>query len=1170
MSLENFISWCIDNSISFTLESDQQLKVHAAPGKLTEDVIQKIRHYKFELIDWIKQGEIQSSAEYIIPDIAIPELCTKITPDMLPLLSLSQREIDHIVSQVPGGVTNIKDMYPLAPLQEGMLFHHTINEEADPHVSPTLLRLADKEAFDKFLQAMTFIVDRYDVLRTAIFWRNHNAGIQVVLKKVELPLEFLEFCAETDVPQAMQELCEKNHQSLDLEKAPLMRLQVATDPASGQYFVFFRQHHLIVDHVAFEIMYNELATYMAGQQHLLPAPCQYREFVAQVLHQNKHLDTEAFFTRYLGDVTDPTIVFGLLETSEDRHQVEDISKRLSEDMHSTIKAVCRSLQVNAAAVFHAAWALVVARFVGREDVVFGTVMSGRLQGSADMDNLVGMTINTIPYRIRLAGMTAAELIRQSYSQMLALLPYEQVSLADAQSCSQVRGGIPLFNSLMNYRHTNQQEMDHFDDMLGIKDLGGSERNSYPITLSVDDFGTGFGLSAKTDKRLGGDRVIAYMIQSLERLLSAIQTKLTTPVVSLDIMPVAERQQQLIDWNQTSTPYPCDLSIHSLFEQQVAKTPDYPAVQAGEQSLTFAELNARANRLAHYLRSMGIQEGSYVGVLLGRGIELLIANLAVLKSGAAYVPMSPDQPEKRILATIEDSAIELLLLKESQAAGDIIAGLDILFMDESYTDVDWLAEYPDFDLATKRDFDPATPAYVVYTSGSTGKPKGVVVPHAGVMEYCAGAQNRYYTETLTGSFVMTSPAFDLALPGLILPLLTGGVVEFGGESSDVYSLWQQLLAIRNPRLVRLTPANLQILNDFEPSIECRVQHVFVVGGETLRPRALALLRASFPDSEIYNHYGPSEAIVGCAALNTHQLNCDEVMSVPIGLPLDNVKLYVLDQTLSPVPTGTVGELYVGRYYLALGYLNQPELTAARFIENPFYDPDDRFSPRRLYKTGDLVQWNDRGLLEFVERQDQQIKIRGFRIELGEIEHVIEQYPAVEQALVIAKGDEQHNNILVGYYLAPEPVDAVDIKQFVSRLLPEYMTPTYFQHLDVFPITANGKIDREALPQPDLSGFSSAYVAPRNDTERVLCELWQDLLKVEKVGVSDNFFLLGGHSLLATRLAAKVSQTFGVEILFRDIYNQPVLEAQADIISTALYIKELEKQRKKCQVKTKGVL
>jgi amino acid adenylation domain-containing protein len=1170
MSLENFISWCIDNSISFTLESDHQLKVHAAPGKLTEDVIQDIRHYKFELIDWIRQGELQSSAAYVVPDIAIPKHCTKITPDMLPLISLSQRDIDHIVSKVPGGVTNIKDMYPLAPLQEGMLFHHTVNEDADPHVSPTLLRLADKEAFDKFVQAMTFIVDRYDVLRTAIFWRNHNAGIQVVLKKVELPLEFLDFCTGTDVPQVMQDLCEKNHQSLDLEKAPLMRLQVAADPVSGQYFVFFRQHHLIVDHVAFEIIYNELATYMAGQQHLLPAPCQYREFVAQVLYQNKHLDTEAFFTRYLGDVTDPTIVFGLLETSEDRRQVEDISKQLPEDMHSAIKAVCRSLQVNAAAVFHAAWALVVARFVGREDVVFGTVMSGRLLGGADMDNLVGMTINTIPYRSRIAGMTAAELVRQSYSQMHALLPYEQVSLADAQSYSQVRGGIPLFNSLMNYRHTNQQDMDDFDDMLGIKDLGGSERNSYPITLSVDDFGTCFGLSAKTDKRLGSDRVIAYMMQSLDSLLSAIQTQLTKPAISLDIMPPAERQLQLIDWNQTSRPYPCDLSIHSLFEQQVAKTPDHLAVQSGDQSLTFAELNARANRLAHYLQGMGIEEGSYVGVLLGRGVELLIANLAVLKSGAAYVPISPDQPEERISATIEDSAMELLLLKESQAAGDIIAGVDILLMDESYTDADWLSEYPDSDLATKSDFDPATPAYVVYTSGSTGKPKGVVVPHAGVVEYCAGAQNRYYTETLTGSFVMTSPAFDLALPGLLLPLLTGGVVEFGGESGDAYSLWRQLLAIRSPRLVRLTPANLQILNDLEPAIECRVPHVFVVGGETLHPRALALLRACFPDSEIYNHYGPSEAIVGCVAMNTRQLNCDEVTSVPIGLPLDNAKLYVLDQALSPVPIGTVGELYVGRHYLALGYLNQPDLTAARFIENPFYDPDDRFSPRCLYKTGDLVQWHDQGLLEFVERQDHQIKIRGFRIELGEIEHVIEQYPAVEQALVIAKSDEQHNKVLIGYYRAPSPMDAVDLKQFVSRLLPEYMTPTYFQHVNIFPVTANGKIDRQALPLPDLSDFSSAYVAPRNETERALCELWQELLKTEKVGVLDNFLLLGGHSLLATRLAAKISQNFGIEILFRDIYNQPVLEAQADIISTALYIKSLEQQRKQGQVKEKGVL
>jgi amino acid adenylation domain-containing protein len=605
-----------------------------------------------------------------------------------------------------------------------------------------------------------------------------------------------------------------------------------------------------------------------------------------------------------------------------------------------------------------------------------------------------------------------------------------------------------------------------------------------------------------------------------------------------------RKQILCEWNETHADFP-DVCVHELFEQQVARTPDAVAVVAGEKSLTYSELDTRANQVANYLRKRGVGPEALVGVCLGRSPELVVALLGVLKSGGAYVPLDSSYPEERLSFMVSDSSVRVLITEER---------CKHLFPSMQKSTICLDSDWPAISLEEKSRVSSGVTqlnlAYIIYTSGSTGKPKGAMILHRGLVNYLWWAI-RAYDVTAGGSVpVHSSISFDLTVTSLYPALLAGGQVELIAEDIGAQNLLAALRNKKNRTLVKITPAHLEALSlQLTPDQVSGMTKVFVIGGENLLADTLRLWRDSAPETRLVNEYGPTETVVGCCVY-TVQPEDPRHGPVPIGRPIANTQLYVLDESLQPVPPGVTGELYIGGAGVARGYLNRPDLTKERFLPNPFSTD----SEARIYKTGDLVRYREDAIIECLGRIDNQVKIRGYRIELGEIEAVLTSCPEVQTSVVLAREDTPGDKQLVAY-LASENgkrPSIAELGNFLKDKLPDYMIPGKFVFLDSFPLTHNGKIDRKALPAPSAEHASAAGDAsgqPRNTTEEMLAAIWMDLFKLDRVGINDDFFDLGGHSLLAIRAMSRIRETFGVDLQAEVLFTNPTIAGLAESLMEA---------------------
>ncbi|HJU40299.1 MAG TPA: amino acid adenylation domain-containing protein, partial [Tahibacter sp.] len=546
-------------------------------------------------------------------------------------------------------------------------------------------------------------------------------------------------------------------------------------------------------------------------------------------------------------------------------------------------------------------------------------------------------------------------------------------------------------------------------------------------------------------------------------------------------------------------------------------------------LTHAELERQSNRLAHYLVEQGIGPGQRVGLVTERAVELVVALLAFQKTGAAYVPLDPRQGRARLAEIVSDAQVAWVLASSARSAEVTLAGVDLVTLDGIADANDWLDGYPD--CAPSIDIDPASAAYVIYTSGSTGKPKGVEIRHSGLMDYCAFAQHNYYAGDLAGSLVVTSAAFDLTVPSLYVPLLAGGTVELLPDDGELEALADRLASSDQNFLMRMTPGHVQALLALLPEEPLANRHVFVIGGEAFTPMLATLLQQRFPAATIYNHYGPTETVVGCA-LHRFDVEKDrDLAHLPIGRAMENTRLYVLDAHGQLVPNGVAGELHIGGAGVAIGYLHRPELTAEKFIADPFVDGE------RVYRSGDRVRWRADGELEFLGRIDDQVKLRGYRIEPGEIEARLRQLNGVTEAVVTVRDNDGQQRLVA--YVAPADAPVESLRAALAASLPDYMVPGAFVALDALPRTPNGKVDKKRLPDVQASA-GAGYAAPRNAVEATLCEIWAALLKLERVGIHDNFFAIGGDSILSTQVVARANQA-GIRISTRLLFeNQTVAQ------------------------------
>ena len=1076
-----------------------------------------------------------------------------ITPAHLPLVTLTQDEIDGIVACVPGGAANVQDIYPLAPLQEGILFHHLMAQQGDPYLLSGLMRFADRAALERYLEALSAVVARHDILRTAVLWERLAEPVQVVWRQAPPVVEEVELDpVEGEIAEQLRRRYDPRRTRLDLRQAPLLRLFVARDPRSGQWLALKLFHHIIDDNTSFKYLKAEIATHLAGQADKLAPPLPYRNYVAQTRRGVSQTEHEAFFGQMLSGVDEPTAPFGLLNVQGDGLEVEQARGELALPLALRLRAQAQQLGVSAASLFHVAWGQVLAHTAGRQEVVFGTVLFGRMQGGEGADRVLGPFINTLPVRIGLGETGAADCVRDTHRLLTGLIRHEHASLVLAQRCSAVQPPMPLFTSLLNYRHSQslveEGAQAQYEDEAWMEQLGGhEERSNYPLTLDVDDWGDGFRLTAQASGGVAAQRVCDMMRRALETLVEALEQVPTRPVGRLDVLPPAERQQLLVDWNRTEAAYPQDLCVQQLFEAQVARDPAATALVFEDQSLSYGELNAQANRLAHHLQAQGVGPDRLVAICVERSLEMVVALLAVLKAGGAYVPLDPAYPAERLAHMLRDSAPPVVLTHgpARAALNAALAGVEtvptVLDMD---ADADRWADRSDANPQVAG-LTPQHLAYVIYTSGTTAAAKGVMVEHGQVVAVSGAWRTLYDLRPGLTHLQMASFSFDVFAADVVRSL------GFGGR----LVLCPSALLLDGAALYRVLQSHRVAFADFVPAVlNPLMAHLRQVGGtlsfmETVicgsdiwtpaNARQLRLLCG--PKVRNINAYGVTEAAVdSCCFVLGHE-NLDRFATLPIGRPIPNVRIYLLDEAGEPVPVGVAGEIHIGGAGVARGYLNRPTLTAERFIANPFVAGD------RLYKTGDLGRWLADGTIEYLGRNDFQVKIRGFRIELGEIEARLADCEGVRETVVLAREDRPGDKRLVAYYTGAAEIAVDVLRSQLATTLPEHMVPAAYVHLAAWPLTPNGKLDRKQLPAPDASAYQvQDYVVPQGAVETALAEIWASLLGVERVGRQDHFFELGGHSLLAIRLISRIRQALEIEVPPGALFAAPTLADFAKLV------------------------
>ncbi|HEJ9171770.1 TPA: amino acid adenylation domain-containing protein [Serratia marcescens] len=1068
----------------------------------------------------VTQQEVSVPANGILPG------CVAITPEMLPLATLSQPEIDAVVAQVPGGVANVQDIYALSPLQEGILFHHLLAERGDPYQLSAVLRFDSRARLDAWLAAMQQVIDRHDILRTAFITQGVSSPVQVVWRKAELSLRELRLNpAEGEIGSRLTALFDPRRVRPDLTRAPLLSF-VAAQGEEGSWCVLQQWHHLIGDHSTLAVMQEEINLILAGRGDELAKAPPFRNAVAQARLGVSKAEHERFFRTMLADIDEPSLPFGLSDVHGEGRDISTAHLALPPALNQQLRRQARRLGVSLASLCHLAWAQVLARATGRDEVVFGTVLLGRMQAGDGAERALGLFINTLPLRLDVNEVGAESAVLQAHIRLSGLLAHEHAPLALAQRSSGVAAGTPLFSALLNYRHNSGE-----DTALptGVTLLDSQERTNYPFVLSVEDGGDSLGLTAQVRQPIEAQRVCAYMAQALSALAQALEQAPQTPVCELEVMPDEEYALQLCRWNHTAEAYPADTCVHELFEQQARLTPQAIALIQDAQRLSYAQLNARANRLAHRLIERGVQPGDRVAVRLARSIELVCAQLAVIKAGAAYVPIDPQLPAARQAWIADDSGACLMLT-------DAIGDEEI----PQLTVEDREAEDHNGNPALR--VSSGATAYIMYTSGSTGTPKGVMTPHQGITRLVRN--NRYAAFDADDRIAFAAnPAFDASTMEVWAALLNGGalVVIVPEVMMEAERLAAELQRHRITTLF-LTTA---LFNQYVHSISGALAQLkyLISGGEKEDPGAYARLLQERGPVHLIHAYGPTETTT--FATTARIKRAEGEARLPIGKPIGNTRAYLLDARGRPVPMGAVGELHIGGVGVALGYLNRPELTAQRFLSDPF----NPVGGGRMYRTGDLARYLPDGSLEYQGRCDQQIKLRGFRIEPGEIEVQLAASPWVREAVVQVCSTEHHPR-LVAWIVPTADVDRSalqgQLRVYLSERLPEYMVPSAYVWLDALPLTANGKLDRRALPEPERAAVGiREYAAPQGETETTLARVWCELLEIGQIGRHDNFFELGGHSLLAVRLSSQLRQQ-GITLPVQVIFNHPILAELAERI------------------------
>ncbi|MGE7955442.1 non-ribosomal peptide synthase/polyketide synthase [Pseudomonas sp. NPDC089530] len=1050
------------------------------------------------------------------------------TPSDFPLAPLSQERLDGL--GLP--LAQVEDIYPLSPMQQGMLFQSLYGQGSGDYINQMRV---DVQGLDvgRFQAAWQLALEQHEILRSGFLWQAElTQPLQVVYKQRQVPLVEYDWQHRPDRAQALEQLAEAARiQGFVLEQAPLLSLVVVRTAADSHHLIY-TNHHILMDGWSGSQLFGEVLQHYAGETPRAPLG-RYRDYIAWLQAQDRGL-SETFWKDQLAGLEEPTrLARGALDGKARNAATAPVNgaHRLGLDRAQTegLKAFAQGRKVTLNTLVQGAWLLLLQRHTGQRTVAFGATVAGRPAELHGIEQQVGLFINTLPVvATPEPQMPVEQWLQQLQEQNLRLREQEHTPLFEIQRWAGL-GGEALFDSILVFENYPVSEALEQGSPAGLRfgAIESLEQTHYPLTVLLA-IGETLGLEFNYDPQAFGSEDIEQLGEHFQQLLLALASPAPQRLADLPSLPAVQRQRMLHDWNATARDYPLQRCVHQLIEDQVLGSPDAPALAFGEQQLSYAQLNRRANRLAHRLIAAGVGPDVLVGLAVERSIEMVVGLLAVLKAGGAYVPLDPEYPRDRLAYMLEDSGVKLLLTQAHlQAHLPIPAGLQSLVLEPGEQ---WLEGYGEHNPGIELDGENL--AYVIYTSGSTGQPKGAGNRHTALTNRLCWMQEAYGLDARDTVLQKTPFSFDVSVWEFFWPLMTGArlVVAAPGAHRDPEQL-VQLIEGQQVTTLHFVPSMLQAFLQDPNVAACRSLQRIVCSGEALPVDAQQQVFDKLPGAALYNLYGPTEAAIDV----THWTCVDEGRDgVPIGVPIANLGCHVLDANLEPVPVGVLGELYLGGVGLARGYHRRPALSAERFVAHPFV------SGERMYRTGDLARYRADGVIEYAGRIDHQVKLRGLRIELGEIEARLLEHALVREAAVLAV-EGKH---LVGYLVLQEARDdwRETLAEHLAAQLPDYMVPAQWLLLERMPLSPNGKLDRKALPTPEAQQAAQAYEAPHSALERQLAAIWSEVLGVERVGLNDNFFELGGHSLLVLRLKERIRKASGIGLSVSQLMLNPTVRGQ----------------------------
>jgi len=1043
---------------------------------------------------------------------------------------------------------NIEAVYPLSPLQQGMLFHSLYSSDSGVYFGQLTFTLKGDFDLDAFEHAWQKVAARHAILRTAFVWEDLPEPVQVVGRSVRMPVELQDW---RGLPEGEREerieayLAQDRRRYFDLSTAPLMRLGVVR-LGDETYHVVWSNHHLVTDGWSASLFLKEVfAFYHAhrrGEELTLPPARPYQDFIAWLQKQD-FAASESFWRDALAGFTTPTqLLVDKDPSSLEAGRVDDPPLRsdLSEEATAALQALARRHRLTVNTLVNGAWAIIMSRYSGEDDVVFGATVSGRPPALQGIESMTGVFINTLPVRARINhGMTLLDWLKAFHAYLLRLLQHQHTPLTKVHEWSDVPRSLPLFNSVLAFQnYPTEVSSEELGAGLQVVPGRGSQPTNYPLTVRVGA-GRRLRLAIEYPRNRFDKDTVARILSHFKNLLEEMGNNLLRPLYAVSHLTNEEQRQWLVEFNDSAANFPRDECLHQSFEDQAARRPDAPALIHGDEILSYGELNTRANQLAHHLRGLGVRPNVLVGICVERSPEMVVGLLGIAKAGGAYLPLDPGYPKERLEFMLTDAGAPVLLT-QVRLAQDLPEhdGQTVLL------DADWpiIARQPYHNVESG--VSPADLVYVIYTSGSTGKPKGVMLDHRGRVNNFTDFNRRFKIAAGDRLLAVSSLSFDMSAYDVFGVLGAGATIVLPEASAAPdLPLYAELMRRHRVSIWHSAPALLEMLVDYAAGHDSAMHSLRLVllGGDWIPVTLPDRLKHLVPGVEVISLGGATEASMDSVIYRVVDSDPDW-KSIPYGRPMANQNCYLLNAQLNFVPCGMPGELYLGGAGVAWGYLNRPELTAEKFIPHPFsHEPG-----ARLYRTGDLARYLPAGEIELLGRIDNQVKIHGLRVELGEIEAALRAHEGLRECVVVARRDEFGDNRLVAY-VVPERglvADRGELHSFLRRRLPAYMLPSAFVSLDALPLTPNGKVDRRNLPalQQASDALPKAGAPAHGELAEKLAARWSEVLGVS-VGIDDNFFDLGGDSIKAMRAC----QMQGEYLRIIDLYKNPTVRQLVSYLS-----------------------